>query len=380
MATAAPLSAAVSAAPSWTAASSIAAPATTSPATRARPRAVAVWLFVVAAIVFLMVVVGGITRLTESGLSIVRWDPVGGIVPPLTAADWAAEYAAYRTSPQGILINADMGLAAFKGIFFWEYLHRVIARLFVAVLVVPMAWFAVRRAIPHGFGRRMIVILGLGALEPVVGWWMVASGLADRPSVAPERLATHLAIALTILSVCLWTALDLLARWVPAVARVPRRGSAAARSDAGIDAGAAARPTRWIVPFFALLWLQIVWGALTAGLRAGHAADTWPLMFGHVVPPLASLIGDPVSVQFVHRTLAYVVAIAALSVAYVTFRAGAGRRAAALASLVVLQFTLGVLTIVHGVPIPLAAAHQACAALLLAATVWTAHWAREVRR
>jgi cytochrome c oxidase assembly protein subunit 15 len=338
-------------------------------ATRARPRAVAAWLFAVAAIVFTMIVVGGITRLTESGLSIVRWDPVGGIVPPLSPGDWAREYAAYRTSPQGILVNAGMPLAAFKGIFFWEYLHRVIARVFVIALVLPMAWFAVRRQVPAGYGRRLLVLLGLGALEPVVGWWMVASGLDKVPAVAPERLATHLSIALTILSVALWTALDL-----------SRDGAAtgAAMFHRGAVPGAAAvpRPTLWIVPFFALLAVQIVWGAFTAGLRAGHAADTWPLMLGHLVPPLGNLTSDPLSVQFVHRTLAYAVAIAALSVAFVTFRAGAGRRSAALASLVVLQFTLGVLTIVHGVPVPLAAAHQACAALLLAAAVWTAHWAR----
>ncbi len=328
-------------------------------AARAHPRRVAAWLFVVAAIVFVMVVVGGVTRLTESGLSIVRWDPVGGVVPPLSAADWAAEYAAYRTSPQGILVNADMGIAAFKGIFFWEYLHRVIARVFVVALVVPMAWFALRRQVPAGFGRRLALLFGLGALEPIVGWWMVASGLVDRPSVAPERLAFHLSVALTILAVSLWTALDLLPT-----------ASATAAPVAG------ARPRRWIVPFFTLLAVQIVWGALTAGLRAGHAADTWPLMLGQLVPPLGSIVADPVSVQFVHRTLAYAVAAAALAVAFVTFRAGAGRRSAALALLVVLQFTLGVLTIVHGVPVPLAAAHQACAALLLAATVWTAHWAR----
>ncbi len=321
-------------------------------AVRAEPRRVAAWLLTVAAIVFVMVVVGGITRLTESGLSIVRWDPVGGIVPPLTAADWAREYAAYRTSPQGVLVNADMGIAAFKAIFFWEYLHRVLARVFVVALVVPMAWFALRRQVPVGFGKRLILLFGLGALEPIVGWWMVASGLVDRPSVAPERLAFHLSVALTILAVSLWTALDLLPA---APVTIPR-------------------PRRWVVPFFGLLAVQIAWGALTAGLRAGHAADTWPLMLGRLVPPLASIVADPLSVQFVHRTLAYAVAAAALAVALVTFRAGAGRRSGALASLVVLQFTLGVLTIVHGVPIAMAAAHQACAAALLAATIWTAQW------
>ena len=325
----------------------------------ARPRAVATWLFAVAAIVFAMVVVGGITRLTESGLSIVRWDPVGGIVPPLSAADWAREYAAYRTSPQGILVNAAMGLAAFKGIFFWEYLHRVIARVFVVALIVPMAWFAVRREFPTGLGGRMALLFGLGALQPVVGWWMVASGLDKLPSVAPERLAVHLGIALTLIAVALWTALDL---------------TAGARDGAADRA--VARPTGWIIPFAVLLTVQIAWGAFTAGLRAGHAADTWPLMLGQLIPPLGDLIADPVSVQFVHRSLAYGVAAAALGVAFVTFRAGAGRRAGALASLIVAQFTLGVLTIVHGVPVALAATHQATAALLVGATVWLAHWAR----
>ncbi len=312
----------------------------------ARPRAVATWLFAVAAIVFLMIVVGGITRLTESGLSIVRWDPVGGIVPPLSDADWAAEYAAYRTSPQGLLINADMGIAAFKGIFFWEYLHRVIARVFVAALILPMAFFAATRAIPRGFGRPLLVILALGALQPVVGWWMVASGLVDRPAVAHERLAVHLVLAFSIMAVSLWTAFDLLE-------------------------GRRERLARWTVPLLALLSVQIVWGAFTAGLRAGHASDTWPLMLGSLVPPLASLIDDPVSVQWVHRSLAWVVAVSVLAVAL--RERAAGPRAGLLAALVGLQFLLGVLTIISGVALPLAVAHQAGAALLLAATLWLAH-------
>ncbi len=335
-------------------------PATTS-AVRARPRAVAAWLFAVAGLVFAMVVVGGITRLTESGLSIVKWNPVGGMVPPLNAADWNHVFADYRASPQGRLVNASMDLAAFKGIFFWEWLHRLLGMSIGTVFAVPLAAFALLRWVPRGFGWRLAALLALGGLQGAIGWWMVASGLDQLPAVAPERLATHLVNALVLMSGCIWTALDL---------RAVRAG-AEQRTASG------PRPTAWIVPFFALLTVQIVWGAFTAGLRAGHAADTWPLMLGRWVPPLQSLIADPVSVQFVHRTLAYTVAAAALGVAFVTFRAGAGRRSAALASLIVLQFTLGVLTIIHGVPIALAAAHQACAALLLATTVWTAHWARQ---
>lgn len=330
------------------------------PAARARPTVVAAWLLAVAALVFAMVVVGGITRLTESGLSIVKWNPVGGMIPPLSADDWSRVFADYRASPQGRLVNAGMTLSAFKGIFFWEWLHRLIGMSIGTAFALPLAVFATLRWVPRGFGWRLVALLALGGLQGAIGWWMVASGLDQVPAVAPARLAVHLVNALVLMSGCIWTALDLL------------------RVRSG--AGSGQRPVRWIVPFVALLGVQIVWGALTAGLRAGHAADTWPLMLGQWVPPLQSLVADPVSVQFVHRSLAYIVAIAALSVAFVTFRAGAGQRSAALASLIVLQFTLGVLTIVHGVPVPLAAAHQACAALLLATTVWTAHWAVAGRR
>jgi cytochrome c oxidase assembly protein subunit 15 len=328
--------------------------------TRAQPKAIAAWLFAVAGLVFAMVVVGGITRLTESGLSIVKWNPIGGMVPPTTAAEWDAMFALYKASPQGQLVNHGMDLAAFKGIFFWEWLHRLLGMSIGIVFAVPLAGFAVARWIPAGYGWRLVALLALGGLQGAVGWWMVASGLVDRPSVAHERLAVHLVNALILMSGCLWTALDLL------------------RSRNGRGE---ARPSMWVIPFLVLLAVQIVWGAFTAGLRAGHASDTWPLMFGQWVPPLASVLDDPVSVQFVHRTLAYAVAVAALAVAFVTFRAGAGRRAGAIAALVVLQVTLGILTIVNGVPIPLAAAHQAVAALLLASTIWTAHWSVQgVRR
>lgn len=313
---------------------------------RARPQAIANWLLGVAALVFLIIVVGGITRLTESGLSMVRWEPVSGIVPPLNAADWAAEFAAYQASPQYTKINAGMTLDAFKQIYFWEYVHRVLARVFGLALLLPLLWFAVKRAIPEGYGWRFSAILALGVLQPVVGWWMVASGLVDRPSVAHERLAVHLCLALTIMGACLWTALDL------------REGRA--------------RLAAWVAPFLALLGVQIVWGAFTAGLRAGHAADSWPLMLGLLVPPLASLVDDPVSVQWVHRSLAWFVAAAAL---WIAVREG-GQRGALLGGLVVLQFTLGVVTVIGGVPIAVAAAHQAGAAALLAGTLWLAHRGR----
>ena len=349
-------------------------------AARAHPKAIAAWLFAVAALVFAMVVVGGITRLTESGLSIVSWNPVGGMVPPLNAADWKAVFAQYQASPQGRLVNGGMTLTAFKGIFFWEWLHRLLGMSIGVVFALPLATFAALRSIPRGYGWRLTALLALGGLQGAVGWWMVASGLVDRPSVAHERLAVHLVNALVLMSGCIWTGLSLLPSpegrgrgWGvrhdhhPVSTHMPI-------PDPSPSGRGAIRPSRWIVPFLALLTVQIIWGAFTAGLRAGHASDTWPLMFGQWIPPLASLIDDPASVQFVHRSLAYVVAAAALSVAYITFRAGAGQRAVAMAALVVLQVTLGILTIVNGVPIALAAAHQAVAALLLASTIWTAHW------
>lgn len=310
-----------------------------------------------------MVVVGGITRLTESGLSIVHWNPIGGMIPPVNEVQWRGVFSAYQASPQGRLVNSGMDLSAFKGIFFWEWLHRLIGMSFSFVFVLPLAFFLLSRRVPAGYAPRLLALLALGALQGSLGWWMVASGLDKVPAVAPERLAAHLLNALVLVSGCIWTGLDLL------------RGRAR-----NIDSMAPARSTAWIIPFTLLLATQIIWGAFTAGLRAGHASDTWPLMFGRLIPPgLASLVHDPVSVQFVHRSLAYLVAASALWLAVYLYRAGAGPRALAIGGLVVMQFVLGVSTVLYGVPIAVAAAHQAGAALLLAATVVAAHWSIQGR-
>ncbi len=333
-----------------------------------RPRAIAAWLFAVAALVFAMVVVGGITRLTESGLSIVKWDVVSGTLPPLSDADWAAQFDAYRASSQYRLINLGMSLAAFKGIFFWEYAHRLLARLIGVAFALPLAWFWARRAIPAGYKPRLLALLALGGLQGAIGWWMVASGLVSRAAVAHERLAVHLTMALVIMSGCIWTALDL------------RRGARPAVARPAVARPAVARPRAWIIPFALLLATQIIYGAFTAGMHAGHVSDTWPLMFETLVPTgvfdaAADFINAPVTVHFIHRSLAYAVAASALLVAWRLGKAGAGNRALALGAMVVVQFTLGVLTIVNGVAIPLAAAHQAGAALLVVITVVLAHWA-----
>lgn len=333
------------------------APSASIAPSRARPIAVSNWLLAVATLVFLMVVVGGITRLTESGLSMVRWEPISGVVPPLNDAQWQAEFAAYKAYPEYQKINRGMSLDEFKGIFFWEYLHRLIGRLIGVAFALPLAWFAIRRAIPPGYGPRLVGLLALGGLQGFVGWWMVASGLIDRPDVAHDRLATHLTLALIIFAALIWTALDL-------------RG------------GQRASLPRWARWFLPLLFLQIVWGAFVAGLNGGFAFNTWPKMGDHWIEPhvievvrtaILNVANDAVAAQFVHRWVAVAVALAALHVAAKLWRRGAGLPALALGSMVLVQFTLGVATLLSGVQIALGVAHQAGAALLLAASIWAAH-------
>ncbi len=328
------------------------------PRADARPRAIAAWLLGIAALVFAMVVVGGITRLTESGLSITRWDVVSGTLPPLTDAEWQRQFALYQQSSQYQLMNRGMSLGEFKGIFFWEYVHRLLGRLVGVAFALPMLWFWLRRQIPAGYKPRLIALFALGGLQGAIGWWMVASGLVDRTEVAHERLAVHLSNALIIMAGCLWTALDLLDGDAP-------------RHD---------RPRTWVWPLAGVLGVQIVWGAFTAGLRAGHVSNTWPLMLGALVPEgvftaAADAISDPLTVHFLHRSIAWVVAITALVAAGTLWRASAGRRALALGGMVLVQFALGVSVVLNGVPVWLGVAHQAGAALLIASVVWAAHWA-----
>jgi cytochrome c oxidase assembly protein subunit 15 len=335
---------------------------------RPKPRAIAWWLLAVAALVFAMVVVGGITRLTESGLSITRWDVVSGTLPPLSDAAWQAQFDAYRQTPQYQLVNRGMSLEDFKSIFFWEYVHRLLGRLIGLAFALPLAIFWWRRAIPKGQGRRLGLLLALGALQGGIGWWMVASGLVDRPDVSHIRLAVHLLTALTIFGLLIWTALGL-----DRLARLP-----------------GAPPVR--VPLIAiwtlsLLFLQFLFGAYVAGLEAGYAFNTWPLMGDELFPSqtpmlspwLANFVDNPVVVQFVHRWLAIVVALVALALAATAWREGRRRAGELLATGVVLQVLLGIHTILSGVELRVAVAHQAMAALLLAAVVGVAHGLGEAR-
>jgi cytochrome c oxidase assembly protein subunit 15 len=335
-----------------------------------RSRAVALWLFVTAALVVAMVVVGGATRLTGSGLSITQWKPISGALPPLSLADWQAEFARYRAIPQFRFVNPNMTLDQFRFIYFWEWSHRLLARLLGVVFLLPLIWFAVRREIPRRlFGQMGFVVLLL-ALEPLVGWWMVASGLATRVYVAPERLTLHLGIAFALLGGLVWTALD---AW----------------------AGSARQtlPSPWggrALGLIGLIYVQILLGALVAGNQAGLVYNDWPLFAGHLVPQdyagaglWATLAHSQGAVQFNHRLVAYLLLIVALAMGGAAWRSRylpepSKRLAAAVALLVVLQAALGVATLVARVPIGLGVAHQLTAALTLSLAVAFAWRVRRV--
>ncbi|WP_448664740.1 COX15/CtaA family protein [Sphingomonas sp. CJ20] len=327
----------------------------------ARPRQLATWLFAVAALIVVMVVVGGITRLTESGLSITEWKPISGTLPPLSDAAWQAEFDAYKRIPEYQQLNQGMTMAGFKAIFFWEYFHRLLGRLIGLAFAVPLVWFAVRRAIPRGYGWRLVALLALGAMQGAVGWWMVKSGLSVRTDVSHVRLATHLLVALFTLAGIVWTALDLLA-----LARNP-----------------IARPAR-LTPLGAatgfILLVQLLFGALVAGLNAGLVTDQWPLMNGQFFPGATvagrpffdALFNDPAIVHFVHRWWAWVT-VAALVVLARAARKIDRRASIAIHSAFGLQILLGIATVMTDVSLPLAALHQLTGALLVIATAWGAH-------
>lgn len=322
--------------------------------------AVRIWLFVVAAFIFLMVLVGGATRLTESGLSITEWKPVTGALPPLSAADWQAEFDRYRQIPQYAAMNADMTLDGFKSIFWWEWGHRLLARLIGAVFILPALWFWARGELRGELGRRVALATGLLALEPIVGWWMVSSGLAHRTEVAQERLAIHLMIAAATFGVLLYAGVGSFAR-----APVP-----ASRRFVGATLALA-------LAVFAQLGL----GALVAGLRAGRIYPTWPKMGESWIPSEAyglspwarSLIDDATTVQLDHRLWAYVVVLFALTLGAAAWRtaprSGLARRAAFVAAAALAQVALGVATLVTMAPIGLALAHQGLALILFGLAV-----------
>ncbi|MBV8472852.1 MAG: COX15/CtaA family protein [Hyphomicrobiales bacterium] len=324
---------------------------------------VRVWLFTVAALIFAVVMIGGATRLTESGLSITEWQPITGVIPPLGEQAWLAEFDRYKQIPQYAAFNQDMTLEGFKSIFFWEWTHRLFARLIGLTFIAPGLWFWRRGLLKGALGRQVLVATGLLALEPIVGWWMVSSGLANRTEVAQERLAIHLLIAAATFAALIYAGVGLAVR---------------PRESANVKFVAAS------AGLVALVFCQLGLGALMAGLRGGYIDNTWPLMDGALIPNGVfaltpwprSIIDDMTTSQFDHRLGAYAVFVATIAFAVMAFRRAPGsslaRRGLALALLAVLQVGLGIATLVLVMPIEMALAHQAVALLLFGMAV--ANW------
>jgi cytochrome c oxidase assembly protein subunit 15 len=336
----------------------------TAPSQQVAPsRAVRWWLVVVAALIAAMVLVGGATRLTESGLSIVEWKPVSGALPPLSQEQWTQAFEAYKTIPQYRELNAGMSLGEFKTIFWWEWSHRLLGRVIGGVYLLPFLWFLWRGALNTGLRRRLWIIFGLGALQGGVGWWMVASGLSERVEVSQYRLATHLVLALLIFAAIIWT----LRRLADAA---PSTASLRLKITAGMVLG--------------LTFVQLYLGALVAGLRAGRVYNTWPEIDGAWIPSVArlwfeapwwrNLFDNTLTVQFEHRMTAYTLfALAVLhAIDAVRSRAGAATISGALAltAAITVQATLGILTLLYQVPILLGLAHQAVAIVVLTLAVF----------
>jgi cytochrome c oxidase assembly protein subunit 15 len=335
--------------------------ATAEKAARARPAVVA-WLFFSAAMVAAMIVIGGITRLTESGLSMVEWRPLIGWVPPLNDGEWSRVFELYKLSPQFQQVNGWMDLEAFKTIFFWEYVHRVWGRLIGIVFALPLAFFLITGRIERSRLPRLILLLALGGLQGAIGWWMVTSGLADEAMVSPYRLATHLSMAFIILGLLIWTALE-----IRAVDH-----SVAETADKAVRIGAG-----HVLAFIAL---TIVAGAFVAGNDAGFDYNTFPLMDGRFVPDgywdlgPAGLIENVATVQFNHRWIAITTAALTLGFTFwalLRVPAHAKLPISLLGGMVVLQALIGVVTLLAVVPVWLGALHQGGAVVLFGLAVWT---------
>jgi cytochrome c oxidase assembly protein subunit 15 len=334
-------------------------------------KGIRIWLLISAFLVFSMVAIGGLTRLTRSGLSIVEWKPITGILPPLTEEAWNAEFEKYKQFPEYQKINKGMELNDFKFIFYWEYGHRLLGRLIGFVFAVPLLVFALQKKVRGTLAFKLVLALILGGAQGVLGWWMVKSGLVDRPSVSHFRLAAHLLLALFLMCFLYWVALDL---------RAPlRRQSNQSRL----------RPLS--IAFLCLVSLQIFYGALTAGLHAGHMYNTFPTMNGLWIPqgigsmgPILDFLENPVTVQFVHRCLGWLVLFSAIGLFVMSRKENhlSPRQKwsfQALLGMVLIQFGLGVFTLLYMVPVALGSLHQIGACVLLLLTVNAVHAMREAR-
>jgi heme a synthase len=331
-------------------------------------RTIRLWLYAVAALVFTMVLIGGATRLTESGLSITEWQPVTGVLPPTNHAQWLNEFQKYQAIPQYSQLNDGMSLADFKTIYWWEWAHRLIGRIIGLAFFVPLVWFLWRGWIPPRHRTGLWIILALGALQGAIGWWMVASGLADRVEVSQYRLATHLVLACVIYAALVWTGV----RWEDERTLSVKRSH---RIHLRVWIGAGS--------IVGLLLVQLYLGALVAGLRAGHAYNTWPLIDGSLVPQASRLLFEvplwrnffenPLTVQFDHRMLGYAIGLLALvqlaGAAKLVRRGPVVTTAALVAAAVIVQAALGIWTLLAVAALPLALLHQATAMITLTLAV-----------
>jgi cytochrome c oxidase assembly protein subunit 15 len=346
----------------------------------AAARAMGVWLMICCLLVVAILVVGGVTRLTHSGLSITEWQPIVGMLPPLSAEQWNEAFLKYQATPEYRLVNVGMSLPAFKSIFWWEYVHRLLGRVVGAAFALPLVWFAVRRQLPARLVPALLAIFALGALQGALGWYMVQSGLIDDPRVSQLRLAAHLGLALLIFAAMFWLALSLLA---PDAGRPDRA--------AAVEPGAAMPLRRFAWTLVAVVFAQALAGSLVAGIHAGLAFNTFPLMSGQVVPPgIMSLepwyrnFSDNIAtVQFDHRAIAWLLALLVPVFWLRALDRGMSPRLVRAATLLlialIVQLALGIATLLLVVPLGLAAAHQAGAVLVFAAALNAAHALRGAR-
>ncbi len=328
-------------------------------------RQVATWLLFCAAVILGMIVLGGVTRLTNSGLSMVEWKPLVGIIPPLSEPAWQEMFDKYRQFPEYQKVNRGMSLEAFKSIFMYEYLHRVLGRLIGLLFFIPLVYFAARGRIRQGLLPKLVLLFFLGGCQGLLGWYMVKSGLVDNPRVSQYRLTAHLGLAVAIYAYMLWLAFDLLFRGRAVTGSRPFAGS-----------------SRVLV---GLVYLMILSGGLVAGIRAGFAYSTWPLMGDTFIPrglyagtpAWLDMFEDITTVQFNHRMFAYLLVVFIAVFATLVYRSGQGGRARLAMTLLLVtlavQVMLGISTLLLHVPVALAAAHQCVAMLLLAAALFASH-------
>lgn len=334
----------------------------------AMQKSIAAWLLICCVLVFAMVVVGGVTRLTDSGLSIVEWQPIVGTVPPVTQSDWDELFEKYHQTPQYRKVNAGMSLDEFKTIFWWEYFHRLLGRVIGLAFFFPFLYFLAKKAIDRPLGLKLGGIFLLGALQGGMGWYMVKSGLVDNPHVSQYRLTAHLGLAFAIYAAMFWVALDLLKPDTTSVAGSRLRGL-----------------RRFSVGLTALIFIMVLSGGFVAGIRAGMAYNTFPLMNGHVIPPeifmlepwYRNFFDNMATVQFDHRLIAWALAILVPAFWFksrsLPINGPARVACASLLLMLIIQISLGISTLLLVVPLTLAAAHQAGALMLFSAALWTTH-------